>query len=95
MSAMVKVVKCDVRKCAFNYDGQCHTMAITIGSSEPDCDAFFEATSKAGIEDVIAGVGSCKITNCKHNKNLECGATQGIAVGFSAGHALCRTFRTT
>lgn len=38
-----------------------------------------------------AGVGACKVTGCKHNRDFECQAEE-IAIGFHGDHPDCLTF---
>lgn len=68
-------------------------MAITVGSDHAMCDTYYKASQKGGDGDVIAGVGACKVENCKYNRSLECAAS-GINVGVHSGHADCVTFES-
>lgn len=67
-------------------------MAINIGGSGPICDAFAKETAKCGSNEVIAGVGACKIKNCQFNDCLMCTAP-GINVELHSSQALCATFK--
>jgi hypothetical protein len=37
-----KVERCEVSRCAYNLDNQCHAIAITVGgdAAHPRCDTF-------------------------------------------------------
>ena len=90
---MSKVMKCEIRDCAYNMANSCHTMAITIGnSSSPKCDTFCKSSMKGGDTSCLAGVGACKTSSCRYNNNLECGA-QGISIGYKGQEADCLTFQ--
>ena len=89
---MPTVVTCEVEECAYNIDKCCHTMAITVGdSSNPRCDTFCKSNMQGGDNNIIAGVGSCKVSCCSHNANLECGASE-ITVGYQSEQPDCMTF---
>ena len=94
MMEMPKVISCTVTNCAYNTSQVCHAMAITVGdiSNRPKCDTFFQTSIHGGLKDVTAGVGACKISDCTHNKELECNA-QNIKVGMQSGAAECLTFK--
>ena len=89
---MSNITECNAAGCAFNKDGRCHAIAVTIGSRESSCDTYLPGGKKGGLEDVTAGVGACKMANCMFNKSLECTAN-GIKVATHASHADCMTFR--
>ena len=41
---------------------------ITIGSlGHPHCDTFVEMPIKGGIESIVAQVGACKRSDCRHH----------------------------
>jgi len=90
---MPNIKKCDVAKCCYNSDGNCHALAITVGDADnPRCDTFTTScSSKAGDKRSIGKVGACKVSICEHNKNLECSAA-GINVGRGKDDADCLTF---
>jgi len=85
------VLGCDVGGCAFNHEGKCRTMGINVGGPEPLCDTFTEAQKKAGIFNVTAKVGACKVQNCVNNSLMECTAP-GIRVIMQESRALCGGF---
>lgn len=91
---MAKVVKCDAKECAYNMNYACHAMAITIGhgSSQPHCDTLYQSSCRGGAPRMIAGVGACKVENCKYNESLECSA-KGITVGRNSDGVDCLTFQ--
>lgn len=86
-----EVAGCTVDRCAYNAGGACHARAITVGDGDhPRCDTYLahgahtRATGKAGV-------GACKVTACRHNRELECEA-EAIHVSTHSGHADCLTF---
>lgn len=94
MKSMSKIMSCDVTKCAYNTNNQCHTPAITVGGPGhqcPQCDTFTDSGEKGGAREVTGGVGACKVTACDYNEKLECGA-DSIRVGKHEGHPDCMTF---
>jgi len=90
---MPEVSKCSVEKCAYNSNQACHAIAITIGqpAGDPSCDTYFEASRHGGVKDLHAGVGACKLADCKLNLDYECSAPQ-IKVGINAGQPDCLTY---
>lgn len=88
---MSKVLDCIVTECAYNVGKQCHTPAITVGSDCPMCDTYTDGKEKGGEEDVIGGVGACRMGDCKFNESLECSAP-GIHVTKHSEHAECGTY---
>jgi hypothetical protein len=40
---------------------------------------------------ILGGVGACKVTRCKFNRDLECTA-EDIQVGYAGSNARCLTF---
>lgn len=89
---MPQVAKCAVGECAYNLDQACHAKAVTVGDgSHPACDTFFTAPAHARAVAIRAGVGACKVTDCRHNDDLECTASR-IEVGLKGGEADCLTF---
>jgi hypothetical protein len=90
MMEMPRVTQCTVTGCGYNHDG-CTAFAITIGRSNSECDTFVDSAEKGGTGQVIAQVGACKRSECKHNANLECQAP-AITVGSGEDLADCLTF---
>ena len=91
MKKMPGVSECTIEECAYNISKSCHAIAITIGDGDrPRCDTFFKSMVPGGVIDT-AGVGACKVSACRHNKNFECSAA-GIHVGCLNNHANCLTF---
>lgn len=88
---MPKIVKCEAVDCSYNINKQCHTLGITVGDDEPNCDTYYHAEKRGGFKDIIGGVGACKVSACMYNQQLECTA-EGISVTMSAGHPDCSTF---
>jgi hypothetical protein len=90
---MAKVEKCEINRCAYNLNGQCHALAITIGgdASHPQCDTFFGSSEKGGEKNRVARVGACKVADCMFNKSLEC-SSANIMVGYKRDEIDCLTF---
>jgi hypothetical protein len=91
---MVKVKQCDVSECAYNSGNQCHTIAVTIGhgGDSPMCDTLCQSENKGGWQNMVAGVGACKMASCEYNDSLECHASS-ISVGRHSEEVDCLTFR--
>ena len=93
---MPAVNGCSIKECAYNINARCHAKAITVGhSSIPGCDTFLENSGSMHVDDkLIAGVGACKVSDCVHNVELECGADE-ISVGMSGDQVInCLTYAT-
>lgn len=90
---MPDVTECSAESCAYNKGMECHAIAITVGepAGDPACDTFFEAEQHGGVDDMTAGVGACKLSDCSFNTNYECSASS-ITVGMMDGQADCMTF---
>jgi len=90
---MPKVMACSVENCAYNAEKSCHAMAITVGepAGDPSCDTFFSAEKHGGVMDMTAGVGACKLADCKFNKDYECSAPN-ITVEMHKGQPDCMTY---
>ncbi|MDP5210060.1 MULTISPECIES: DUF1540 domain-containing protein [unclassified Microbulbifer] len=88
---MPEVSRCAVTQCAYNANDGCHARAITIGNGiDPDCDTFL-ANSKHTNSARTAGVGACKMENCKFNDDFECSA-DSIQVGRSGNSNNCLNY---
>ena len=90
----MSVVKgCEVSKCVYNADSACHAKAITVGDTvRPDCDTYFtlpSAHTKAVQRQ--AGVGACKMSDCKFNEDFECISPE-ISMGFLKDAPKCMTY---
>ncbi|MEW6086895.1 MAG: DUF1540 domain-containing protein [bacterium] len=89
---MSKVMDCNAAGCCFNAKDKCRAFGITIGGGDcPECDTSMMSGKKGGCKDISAGVGACKVEDCKFNDCLECGAEQ-IHVKMHSGHAECDTY---
>lgn len=90
---MPKVTQCDVTQCAYNDQKMCHALAITIGhGAHPHCDTYcLAASAKGGDQSTLAGVGACKVMECRYNDHLECQASS-IRVGHLIDDIDCQTF---
>lgn len=91
---MPQVNRCSVTDCAYNHDGACRTMAITVGGGEsPECDTYFVGSRKGGAMAMTASVGACKVERCRFNESYECAARQGIQVDWRKDCAMCSTYQ--
>lgn len=92
---MPKVLECSAEGCAYNAEKSCHAMAITIGEpgGDPSCDTFFSTGKQGGVMDMTAGVGACKLDDCKFNQDYECTASN-ITVGMQQNQPDCMTYQT-
>ncbi len=89
---MTKIMGCDVTECAYNKDKHCRTLAATIGDMHnPRCDTYLKSQSKGGDDSIDAGVGACKVADCRHNERFECQADQ-VQVGYQGSEPDCLTF---
>ena len=94
MLEMPMVAQCSASNCAFNGSSNCHARAITIGDSiHPGCDTFMDGGRHAHTKhtELTAGIGACKMGNCKFNDDLECSA-DSVRVGMMGSHANCMTY---
>ncbi|RBQ15916.1 DUF1540 domain-containing protein [Spongiactinospora rosea] len=83
---------CEVEECAYNTEGACHALAITVGDvRHAHCDTFFRTPAKGGDPLGIGQVGACKMADCRHNSQFECHAP-GINVGYVESAANCLTY---
>jgi hypothetical protein len=90
---MPEVAGCEATECAYNRDRLCRARAITVGDgSHPMCDTAFHAGTHTRSE-TIAGVGACKVAQCRQNVDLECQADV-IQVILSSSVPMCGTFET-
>ncbi len=91
---MPKVTTCSVESCVYNTQKSCHAIAITVGDpgGDPACDTFFVADHPGGVKDLTAGVGACKLANCKFNKDYECSASS-ITVAMQKEQPDCMTYQ--
>ena len=88
----VKVISCDASECAFNQEGQCHALAITVGGgTDHQCDTYWPSSEKGGLPSVICNVGACKVPNCKFNDHLMC-SSPGIKVGHEGKVVDCLSY---
>lgn len=89
---MPNIKNCDTGTCGYNREGMCHAIAINVGASGPKCDAFLQTNVKCGDNEVIGGVGACKMKDCQFNSCLICTAPE-ISVKWNGDQALCQTYR--
>jgi len=86
------VKSCTINECAYNKNEVCHARAITIGDGiHPGCDTSFLGIKTRTRANGVAGVGACKVTNCKFNSDLECDA-DSIAVSMKNNTIQCMTY---
>jgi hypothetical protein len=89
---MPRVNECQVESCVYNKQRSCHALAITVGNARlAHCDTFFTAPAEGGDPSAMAGVGACKMADCRHNTRFECQAPS-IEVGMTKDAAGCLTF---
>lgn len=88
---MPGVGECDMTRCAYNHQQNCHARAITVGSGiHAMCDTFFGSTRHCLNTAISAGVGACKVSACDYNDDYECQA-DSIHIGVISGKAQCLT----
>jgi hypothetical protein len=84
-----KVTTCEATGCAFNHDKACHALAITVGApGAATCDTYAPMATKGGLQMTVANVGACKMSDCRHNKNLMCSAAS-VKIGINNGEVTC------
>ena len=88
---MTAISKCNMSTCAYNKEGACHTLGITVGP-HAECNTYVHASSRGGFPDIKGGIGACTASSCKFNEKLECQASQ-VDVDVDAKHADCKTFQ--
>lgn len=89
---MPLVTECLASLCAYNKNQKCHARAITIGDTlHPGCDTFLKGSAHTKQTSQIAGIGACKMGNCKYNEDFECVAGS-VRIGVEKRGANCRTF---
>ncbi len=88
---MSQVLDCDAVNCVYNKDKKCHTLAVNVGDTEPLCDTFMAGPSKGGFEEVIGGIGACKVSGCSFNKSYEC-TSKGVHMSLVGDHVDCKTY---
>ncbi|MCC2280157.1 MULTISPECIES: DUF1540 domain-containing protein [Streptomyces] len=89
---MPAVTVCQVGECAYNQEGACHALAITVGdATHAVCDTYFSYPGRGGDAASTGRVGACKVVGCRHNVDLECQAP-GITVGSVWATADCLTY---
>ena len=85
---------CSVEGCSYNSDTACHAGAITVSGSQAACGTFIDLGPSGGLSKMVAKVGACHRTDCRHNDSLECSASS-ISVGPGADAADCLTYERT
>ncbi len=89
---MTKIVNCEMPDCAYNRGGECHAIAITVGSPCAMCDTYLHSAHKGGVIGETAGVGACKMSGCKANVDFECSADE-VHVKPHGKHPDCASFK--
>ena len=85
---------CAATECAYNHDRACQARAITVGdSARAGCDTFWQSSLSSRINMVPAGIGACKMQDCRFNEGLECMADD-IQVGHARDGVDCLTYAT-
>lgn len=88
---MPEVKACAATRCVYNLEESCNARAITVGDgSEADCDTFYPGPAHTA-KHYEAGVGACKVIDCRHNDEYECQA-DAISIGLLQNTAMCETF---
>ena len=86
------VASCDVASCAYHWHRSCFARAITVGEvRSPACDTFVPSDVHCSTSDMQAGVGACKMVECRHNRDFMCEA-DSITVETREGQPVCATF---
>lgn len=89
---MPAIESCAINACAYNRDGKCHALAITVGNSRhAHCDTYFRTSSEGGDPAAVGLVGACKMADCRHNVRLACQAPE-ITVGYVQSEVDCLTY---
>ena len=94
---MPAVAACGVSECAYNTESACHARAITVGNQvQPECDTYFNLGQSTHdhvkATQRLAGVGACKMFNCRFNEDFECMAEE-VSVGFNGDMVSCLTYQ--
>jgi hypothetical protein len=87
---MSVISKCNMSTCAYNMDGGCHTLGITVGP-HAECNTYVHTSSRGGFPGTHGGVGACMTSSCTFNDRLECKASK-VDVAVDEKHADCKTF---
>ncbi|MCR4393239.1 MAG: DUF1540 domain-containing protein [Dehalococcoidales bacterium] len=88
---MTRIAGCNVTKCIYNMNNECHTLAINVGT-HAECNTFYGSESnKSGFNEVRGGIGACLASDCKYNDKLECKAPN-VNITAHNIHADCKTF---
>ncbi|MDD5190148.1 MAG: DUF1540 domain-containing protein [Dehalococcoidales bacterium] len=88
---MTGISKCSMSTCAYNKDGSCHTMGITVGP-HAECNTYVHASKRGGFAEVSGAIGACLASSCKFNTKLECEALK-VDVATDEKHADCATYQ--
>lgn len=89
---MTEISKCSMSVCAYNKEGSCHTLGITVGP-HAECNTYVHHSTRGGFPEVKGGIGACLASSCKFNDKLECQAAE-VSVNTDDKHADCATFET-
>lgn len=88
---MVVITGCDAKSCAHNQAGKCSAQSVTVGGrGAPRCNMFCLESGEAGDTEKGGQVGVCKMSDCKYNQELKCGAPS-MRFNWQNGSALCMT----
>ena len=68
------IFSCNSKICAYNTDGNCHTVGITIGP-HAECRTFVCRNTKAGFSTTMGVIAACQAADCSFNQDLECHAS--------------------
>ena len=89
---MADVAECTVPECIYNRGSRCYARAVTVGVAEgPECQTFYSGNHHAPKGEQTAGVGACKVNDCRHNDRYHCEAER-VYVGYNRNEVACLTF---
>lgn len=89
---MPVVSECSATECAYNRNRACQARAITVGNGvHAGCDTYCDSTQRAKRSLASAGIGACKMADCKFNDGLECMAPS-IQMGRVQKQVNCMTY---
>jgi hypothetical protein len=88
---MTVISECSMSNCAYNKEGSCHTLGITVGP-HAECNTYVHHSTRGGFPGVQGGIGACLASSCQFNDKLECKADE-VDVTSDDKHADCATFK--
>ncbi len=94
MASVTTVNSCKVDSCVYNSGESCHAQAITIEDPSPATCGTYKAKSGGAVggeSTQIANVGACKASDCQHNENLLCTASE-VKIGMQGDKISCLSY---